>query len=151
MSWFRLVLLLLAFALCSVEAVLLWARAYPDVVALTASSARPAPRWDPLGAAGQVIADSEGGVVFMERMTHDDLARGVAALLEEPIDGEVPLTDSQVEGLIGFAQEGVALRARLEVDRGRAEVLRAAVLEANASAVVLLGPHRIQGMLGEGG
>ena len=144
----RVVILLSCFAICAVQGIVLAGREQVHKVVVDGPSARPMSPPVALGAPGLALASASGGGFLMERMTHDDIARGVWALAEEPAESEIGLSPAQVSGLQGHARDGLRLRVEMESLRAHAAVHRNKRLVLMAEVARLLGPQRVGALEG---
>ncbi len=106
MSPLRVAALIVALAVCAVEATLLAGQAGPGVVVAPPATRVTAPAATPAPEATDAIEPS-----FLAHMTADDVARGVYALAAA--EGPVALTTDQRARIRPLLEEGAALRARL--------------------------------------
>ena len=139
----RVVILMLSLSLCVLQRHVLTGRERVRTVVVDGPSGRPDLPAVPLGAAGEVVASSPGGVALLERMTHDDIARGVWALADESAESEIGLSQAQASGLQQCAKDGQRLRVELESLRSHAATHRMQRLIIMGEVARLLGPDRI--------
>ena len=143
----RVMIVVGCLVICVVQGLVLSGRDRVHTVVLDGPPARPKQQSVALGAPGQALHATADGGFLMLRMTHDDIARGVWALAEEPAESEIGLSPAQLSGLQGHAEDGHRLRAQMESLRAHAVVHRSARMLLMAEVARLLGPRRMEALM----